>query len=203
MGRLLLAAVLWLGAAFAHAQPSSTPVKSLDDAALIRALKAGGLVLYIRHASTDFSENDAAMTSYEDCASQRNLTDQGRAEARRIGAAIRKLRVRVDRVFASPFCRTVETAMLVFGKAEKTNEARGGPLKSEDPKRYDGLRGLLSAAPPKGTNFAVSSHGNPFHAVAGPPYLTEGEIAVVRPRGGKGFEVIARIRPADWERLAP
>ena len=92
--------------------------------------------------------------------------------------------------------------MLAFGKTEKTNAARGGPLKNDDPKRYDGLRGLLSTVPPKGTNFAVSSHGNPFHGIAGPPYLTEGEIAVVWPKGAKGFEVIARIRLADWERLA-
>jgi hypothetical protein len=203
MGRLLLAAFVWSVAAFAHAQPSSLPVNTLGDAALVRALKGGGLVLYIRHASTDFSKNDAAMTSYEDCASQRNLTDQGRAEARRIGEALRKLRIPVQRVYASPFCRTVETAMLVFGKAEKTNEARGGPLKSDDPRRYDGLRGLLSSAPPKGTNNAVSSHGNPFYGVAGPPYLVEGEMAVVRPRGAKGFEVIARIRASDWDRLTP
>jgi hypothetical protein len=203
MGRLLLAAFVWSVAAFAHAQPSSLPVNTLGDAALVRALKGGGLVLYIRHASTDFSKNDAAMTSYEDCASQRNLTDQGRAEARRIGEALRKLRIPVQRVYASPFCRTVETAMLVFGKAEKTNEARGGPLKSDDPRRYDGLRGLLSSAPPTGTNNAVSSHGNPFYGVAGPPYLIEGEMAVVRPKGAKGFEVIARIRASDWDRLTP
>jgi hypothetical protein len=49
-------------------------------------------------------------------------------------AHLKRLGIPVDRVYASPFCRTVETAMLAFGKAEKTNEARGGPLKSDDPK---------------------------------------------------------------------
>ena len=56
------------------------------DPAIVAKLREGGLVLYMRHTSTDFSQNDAAMTSYEDCAHQRNLTDKGRAEAREIGA---------------------------------------------------------------------------------------------------------------------
>lgn len=201
MGRLLLTACVWLVAAVAHAQPSSTPLHVLDDASLLRELRSGGLVLYIRHASTDFSRNDAQMKSFEDCDSQRNLTDAGRAEARRIGEALRKLRIPVGRVLASPFCRTMETAMLVFGKAEKMNEVRGGPVRSDDPKRYDALRKLVSTAPHDG-NLAISSHGNPFFAVAGPPYLAEGEIAVVRPKGSLGFEVVARVRPEDWERLA-
>ena len=93
--------------------------------------------------------------------------------------------------------------MLAFGKAEKTNAARGGPLKNDDPKRYDGLRGLLSTVPPKGTNFAVSSHGNPYFAVFGPPYLAEGEIAVVRPARNSRSETVARIRLSDWETLRP
>ena len=155
----------------------------------------------MRHASTDFSQNDARMTSYEDCANQRNLTDKGRAEAREIGAHVKRLGIPIGEVFASPFCRTMETARLAFGKAKATNEVRGGPAQSQDPKRYEGLRKLLSSPVPKGENRVISSHGNPFHAVAGPPYLAEGEIAVVRPEGDLRFSVIARIRPEDWSAL--
>jgi len=52
---------------------------------IVQQLQKGGFVLYLRHASTDFSQNDEKMTSYEDCAHQRNLTDKGRAEARALG----------------------------------------------------------------------------------------------------------------------
>ena len=90
------------------------------------------------------------MASFEDCANQRPLTDKGRDEARAIAGHLKRLRIPIDRVYASPFCRTVETAMLAFGKAEKTQEARGGPLKSDDPKRYDALRKLLSTPPAAG-----------------------------------------------------
>src|SRR5688572_32810602 len=87
------------------------------------------------------------MKSFEDCASQRPLTDKGRDEARAIAGHLKRLGIPIDRVYASPYCRTVETAMLAFGKAEKTNDARGGPTKSDDPKRYDALRKLLSTPP--------------------------------------------------------
>lgn len=168
---------------------------------LVQQLRGGGYVLYMRHASTDFSQNDSQMTSYEDCASQRNLTDKGRQEAREIGGHVKRLRIPIGEVLASPFCRTMETARLAFGKARAMSEVRGGPVRSDDPNRYEGLRRLLGT-PPKGkTNNVISSHGNPFQAVAGSPYLAEGEIAVVRPEGGTRCTVVARIRPEDWSGL--
>jgi len=169
------------------------------DTALLTQLRQGGLVLYMRHASTDFSQNDAAMRSFEDCAHQRNLTDKGREEARAVGSHLRRLNIPVAEVLASPFCRTMETARLAFGRAKPMQEARGGPARPDDPARYDPLRRLMATRPSAGVNTVIVSHGNPFHAVAGPPYLAEGEIAVVRPEGGERFSVIGRIRPEDWQ----
>jgi histidine phosphatase superfamily protein (branch 1) len=168
---------------------------------LVDELRKGGYVLYMRHTSTDFSKDDAKSSSFEDCANQRPLTETGRDEARAVAANLKRLGIPVDRVYASPMCRTVETAMLAFGKAEKTPAARGGPVKSDDPKRYDGLKKLLATPPAPGKNNAIASHGNPFHAVFGPPYLAEGEIAAVRPGGSAGFEIAGRIRLADWAQL--
>ena len=160
-------------------------------------------MLYIRHTSTDFSRNDAQMTSFEDCASQRNLTDKGRDEARAVAGHLKRLAIPIGRVYASPFCRTVETAMLAFGKAEKMTEARGGPVRSDDPNRYLGLKKLLGAKPEPGANSVIASHGNPYYAVFGPPYLAEGELAVIRPLGAGKFESIARLRLEDWISLQP
>jgi hypothetical protein len=173
------------------------PVWAQPSPALLQQLREGGYVLYLRHTSTDFSQNDSRMASYEDCASQRNLTDQGRDEARAIGEHVKRLKIPIGEVLASPFCRTMETARLAFGKAKPTNEARGGPARTDDGIRYRPLRKLLSSKIPKGQNLVISSHGNPFHAVAGPPYLAEGEIAVVRPEGS-GFVVVGRVRLEDW-----
>src|SRR5687767_14473830 len=189
--RVLLLSILLL-ACPALAEPS---------AQLIEQLRAGGYVLYLRHTSTDFSQNDSRMTSYEDCASQRNLTDKGREEARALGEHLKRLKIPIGEVLASPFCRTMETARLAFGKATATNEVRGGSTRTDDPTRYAALRKLLSQKVAKGENLVISSHGNPFHAVAGPPYLAEGEIAVVQPEGGERFSILARLRLDDWPRL--
>jgi hypothetical protein len=179
----------------------ATAASAQPPAEIVSQLREGGYVLYMRHASTDFSQNDSQMKSYEDCANQRNLTDKGRREAREIGAHVTRLGIPIGEVLASPFCRTMETARLAFGKAQAMNEVRGGPVRTDDPARYDPLRKLLSAEVPKGQNRVISSHGNPFQAVAGSPYLAEGEIAVVRAEGGMRFAVIARIRPEDWSGL--
>jgi Histidine phosphatase superfamily (branch 1) len=195
----LLLCALPVASALAQSR-NSEPLREVSAAELLQELRKGGYILYFRHTATDFSKNDDAMTGYEDCASQRNLTEPGRAQARAIGENIRALAIPVPKVLASPYCRTVETAMLIFGRAEKSSDVRGGPGTANGPERYAGLRKLLSTSPPAGTNLAIASHGNPFHAVAGPPYLAEGEAAVVRPLG-KDFEIVARIHSERWSEL--
>jgi hypothetical protein len=170
------------------------------DPALVQKLRQGGYVVYVRHASTDFSQNDSRMTSFEDCSSQRNLTDKGRAEARRLGQFIKDFKIPIGAIYASPFCRTMETARLAFGEPKPTSEARGGPSRPDDPARYEPLKKLLGARPAAGANNVISSHGNPFFALFGPPYLAEGEIAVVEPATQK---IVGRIRLEEWTRLKP
>jgi hypothetical protein len=179
---------------------SALPAKPPPHAELLAELRKGGYIIYFRHTSTDFSRDDTRSKSDDDCDNQRPLTDKGRAEAREIGAAFRELKIPVDRVLASPRCRTMETAMLAFGKAEPSPEARAGPASPNTEDRYAPLRTALSAPVKPGSNIVVTSHGNPFYAVAGAPYLAEGEAAVIRPLG-KDFEIVARVRHDDWRSL--
>jgi len=195
---LLLIFTLLQGAALQVAAQSPT----LAGPALLKALREGGLILYFRHTSTDFGQNDDQMTGYEDCAKQRNLTDGGRAEARDIGAALKRLELPIGDVVASPFCRTMETARLIFGTATASVAVRGGPARPESEDRYAALRALLSTPPRAGTDLAIVSHGNPFNAVAGAPYLAEGEAAVIRPLGAQGFAIVARIPKNAWDNLS-
>ena len=181
---------------------SSAPVRKLAPLEIVAELKRGGYVIYFRHTSTDFSQNDTQWKSFDDCAHQRNLTGAGRGEARAIGTAIRNLKLPIDKVMASPLCRTMETARLAFGQAEPVPAMRGAALPAADPNRYTVLKQLFATPYPRGANLAIASHGNPFYGVAGPPYLAEGEAAVVRGLGDNDFEVIARIRVGDWQALA-
>jgi len=189
---VILASFLCL--ASASAQPDV-------DISVLEKLRSGGYVLYMRHTSTDFSQDDSRSRSYQDCANQRNLTEKGRAEARTVGEHVKRLAIPIGEVLASPFCRTMETARLAFGEARPMTEVRGGPAREDDPARYEALKKILSTKIDRKENLAIAGHGNPFHAVAGPPYLAEGEIAVVQPEGNGRFRVIARIRLEDWSGL--
>jgi phosphohistidine phosphatase SixA len=175
----------------------------LRGAELLTALRAGGYVIYFRHTDTDWSQKDTRGMSLDDCAAQRNLSERGRANARIIGDKIRGRGIPIGSVLASPLCRTVETAMLAFGVAEKSMAVReGGPLPPGSGGRYEALRALLSTPPPAGTNTVLVGHAYPFYALVGAQYLEEGEAGIVRP-GGAEFEVVARVWVTQWRDLAP
>ncbi len=199
---IVLAVLLTLLGFAARATAADGPQEQLSAPQLLAALREGGLILYFRHTSTDFGQSDDQMTGYEDCARQRNLTDQGREEARRIGAALKRLAIPIGDVLASPFCRTRETAELMFGRATVAPAVRGGPAQPESQDRYAELRKLLSTPPRRGADLVIASHGNPFRAVAGGNYLAEGEAAVIRPLGTNGFRIVGHVPKDGWDTLA-
>jgi hypothetical protein len=179
----------------AEAEPGSAPApgRAIELNALGTALRQGGYVIYFRHTATDMSRSDAGMTGFADCARQRPLNEQGRADARAIGGAIRALRVPLNEVLASPFCRTLETARLIFGQARASDDlllrAAGGD--------YPALRQLFSTPVAAGRNRWLVGHGIPFRAIAGPPHLLEGEAAVLKPDGER-WTVVARVPVEGW-----
>ena len=86
-------------------------------------LRDGDIVLY-RHALAP-GGGDPPGFKLGDCSTQRNLSDEGRQQARQIGDALRQRlgRLPVGAVWASPWCRTQETARLAFPAAEVTSQA--------------------------------------------------------------------------------
>lgn len=199
--RAVIFAMALAGAAAAQAPaPPAPPVVQMAPAQLLAQLRAGGLVVYFRHTATDFSRDDSKMRDFDDCSNQRLLTPKGRADARAIGAEWKRLKIPVGRVLASPYCRTRDVAQQMFGRYERTPEARGGPV-SPDSDRYAGLKGLFSTPVAGKANLVISSHGNPYYATNGPPYLVEGEAAVIRPLGDGRWEVLARLRSDEWAKL--
>lgn len=77
-------------------------------------LREGGHVVLLRHANAPGAAEPANF-DIANCATQRNLSDRGRQQARRIGALFAARAAPVDRVFASNYCRTRDTAVLAFG----------------------------------------------------------------------------------------
>jgi broad specificity phosphatase PhoE len=198
--RFALAAAILLAAA--HLAWAQQPL--LTGAALAEALRQGGYVLLFRHAATDWSNRDEGRSRLDDCSTQRNLSEEGRADARRIGAAVRTLGVPIGAVWASPFCRTRETAQLAFGRVEPTRELLWpGNAAAESVKEQHraGVRTRLGSAPRAGQNTVLVTHGFVIQA-ATDESLAEGEALVLQPGGGQQFRRVARIKPGDWADLS-
>src|SRR2546426_5824496 len=101
--------------------------------AIWEALRAPGTVVIVRHsyAPGGFDPPDSKL---DDCTTQRNLDDNGRAQARKIGEAFRAHGIAVGAVRSSPRCRCLDTARLAFGKAEPWIVLQGA-LRNEDLRR--------------------------------------------------------------------
>ena len=94
------------------------PGKAFAAEDLVARLRRGKAVLLMRHAATEPGLGDPRGYRLDDCSTQRNLSDAGRGEARRVGERLARERIRIDRVYSSPWCRCRETAKLAFGRSE-------------------------------------------------------------------------------------
>jgi phosphohistidine phosphatase SixA len=96
------------------------------ELALVEKLQAGGLLIFFRHGLTETERaEDERPVDFANCASQRQLSEAGRAVSREIGRHLAALKIPIGEVRASPFCRTRETAELMFGRALTEPRLRG------------------------------------------------------------------------------
>jgi phosphohistidine phosphatase SixA len=169
---------------------------------LIARLREGGYVIFIRHAATEATQDDPS-PDLADPGTQRNLSDDGREQARQLGRAIRRLRIPVGTVLASPYARTRETAELAFGRDrvrvthDLLNEAFPGTDDEELARR---LGRLLATRPPAGQNAVLVSHGFNLQGATGLS-VGEGESAVFAPGDGGRSSLVARITVEEWQTL--
>src|ERR1700731_552083 len=95
--RLLgILALVWSVPAFGQ----STPSPAAD---WVAAVRAGGHVVGIRHGATRTPQPDVDPLNLRDTSKQRQLTDEGRAQAKSIGESMRKLKIPVGQVQTSLF----------------------------------------------------------------------------------------------------
>ena len=204
---LVLVVIVWaLHHAFLTESHASEGV--LGDAELVAALRAGGLNIYFRHAATDWSQHDH-VSRYGDWLSCdgnriRQLSNTGRAHAKAIGSAMRRLRVPVARIISSPYCRCLETAKaLGLGPVQSATDVMNLRVA-----QYFGGRDaivsraqwLLSTPPAPATNTVIVAHGNVARE-ATPVYPGEAEAVVFQPLGNRQFRVLGRIPQQRWTQL--
>jgi broad specificity phosphatase PhoE len=176
------------------------------EAELLRSVASGGYVLFFRHAERDadaMGTVELAMVDNEGaCVPGSELTAQGMRDSLDIGAGLQRHRVRVDRVYASPTCRTTQMAALAFGTFETTRALTWPDMWTEGEKDSltRMLRDLLSSAPAPRKNNILVSHNNVLQAgrIGLDVSLDQGEACVFRPIAGSGFRLVGRISRQRW-----
>lgn len=164
------------------------------DEAVWTLLRAGGQVVLLRHAATEPGVGDPPGFRLDDCGTQRNLSESGRDEARRLGEALRGRGVPAARLLSSPWCRCLETTQLVFGRAADAVEPALGNLFGRPERaaqQVARLRELLRHGAQGGNLFLVT-HGSTTQALTGVAPAT-GELVVLTPLAGGGFRVAGRL----------
>ncbi len=166
------------------------------DESLWQLLERGGQVLFLRHAMTTPGIGDPPEFKLADCATQRNLSEAGRAQARRLGEALKQRNVAVEVVLASPWCRCIETAKLALGGSRNweplsnlfgRQEAAAAQVKA--------LRVRIGAWRGKG-NLVLVSHGSTALALTG-AHPEMGEMLLLTPVGPDAFKLVGRLAVKD------
>lgn len=190
-------ALLWALPSFAQSSPP-----------WVAALRDGGYVIVLRHGSTYADQADTNPLDPKDTAHQRQLNDTGRAAAKSMGDALRKLKIPVGKIQTSQFQRAIETGTLLgFGEVSSTADISEGGLvvsPNENNRRIAALRMLAATPPPAGTNVILVSHKPNIVDAFGKDWfdVREGEASIFRPDGKGGFTPVARVQAAEWARLA-
>ena len=165
---------------------------SWADEALWAKLKAGGYVVLIRHASTVEGLGDPPGFKIGDCSTQRNLSDAGRDEARRLGRQFKFRAINFTTARSSQWCRCQETARLAFGEEPEPWPLLNS-LNAQPDKEFDLVDevGALAAKVKPPYNAVLVTHNFNIRALTGIS-PREAEIIVTRAGGGK-LEVVGRI----------
>ena len=166
-----------------------------DEAAAWQALRAGGHVALMRHTSAPGGVGDPAGFTLRDCATQRNLSAEGRADAQAMGARVKAEGIAFAKIMSSPWCRCVDTATLMDLGAVETEATFGNVVVLRDQREElaAGGRQIIQAWKGPG-NLLVVTHGANIRAMIGVS-PAEGEIVVVANNSDEAISVIGRIPP--------
>jgi len=151
------------------------------------ALRAPGSVVVLRHsyAPGGFDPPDARL---DDCSTQRNLDEQGRAQAVRVGEAFKQQGVEVGKVLSSPRCRCMDTGRLAFGRAEAWNVLQGSLNDADLRRRLVAQIKDVIAAHRDGPPLVLVTHGSVVSELTG-LNIRMGAFVVLR-RGADGHHAV-------------
>ncbi|WP_369771660.1 histidine phosphatase family protein [Thioalkalivibrio sp. ARh3] len=174
----------------------------LSTEALIERMQEGGMVIYWRHAATDRSQRDRDLSDMSRCDLQRNLSDEGKEEARKVGEGFERHAIPVESILSSAFCRNVDTARIAFG--ENSYEIRDDlfnvpPVRGRERQEelVRALQRYLNTPPEDASQNVVIVGHNINLQRAARVRIHEGEMAVFEP-GDERSRLLGVLIPDDF-----
>ncbi|HZT03292.1 MAG TPA: histidine phosphatase family protein [Steroidobacteraceae bacterium] len=196
----LIAAVLAC-APNAHASP-------VKDSTLLAALQHGGCIILMRHASSPDARPAARTAAPGNINLERQLDADGIAAARAMGAALKRLSIRIGDVMSSPTFRARETIRAAGLGSPRIMDQLGDGGHSMSRSAIAGwsawLRHAVGQQPPAGSNRLIVTQGpnisDAYRRIASG--LKAGGALIFRPDGHGNAQLLGSMQIADWPQLA-
>lgn len=185
----------------------TAPAQTLSGDALVKALRQGGYVIVMRHASSPRQEPDKKTANPDNLTFERQLDQTGRETAAAMGRALRELKIPLGEVLSSPTYRALETVRLAqFGKPRTFPELGDGGqnMRAASESQSAFLQSKVKQFP-AGTNTLIVTHF-PNITAAFPQLaagLADGEALIFGPDGKGGAMLVARVKIEDWPKMRP
>jgi phosphohistidine phosphatase SixA len=197
-------AAFWLLATLCIAPCHGQSVSGADVAA---AMRAGGFVILMRHASSPRNPPDAGTANADNPLHERQLDEVGRSSAQAFGDALRHLRIPLGLVLSSPTYRALETIKFAqLGPATtfpQLGDSGQSMISDKSGARGAWLRAKTAESPAAGKNTLVVTHfPNILEAYPQDSSgLADGEALILRPDGRGAAQLFARVRIEEWSHL--
>jgi len=177
----------------------------LTGEGLVKALRQGGYVIAMRHASSPSEPPDAKAANPDNINRERQLDQQGRSTAIAMGKALRELKIPVGEVLSSPTYRALETVRLAeLGNPSPVPElgdnGRGMQVSTEGQAAW--LRSRVTQFPARTNTFIVTHFPNMSRAFPQlAANLADGEALIFGPDGKGRATLVARVKIEEWPQM--
>jgi phosphohistidine phosphatase SixA len=174
---------------------------------LAAAMRTGGYVILMRHASSPPNPPDAGTANPDNPKLERQLDQAGRSSAVALGEALRQLRIPIGQVLSSPSYRALETIKFAqLGPATpiaQLGDAGQSMASDNSGARGAWLRAKTAEPPAPGKNTVIVTH-SPNMMEAYPQEtagLADGESLILHPDGHGAAAFVARVKINEWAQL--
>ena len=153
--------------------------------------KDGDKIILIRHSIAPGS-GDPPGFKIKDCKTQRNLSQEGVKQSKKIGKLFKKNQIKIDKVLSSQWCRCKDTAKYAFGNYKEftaLNSTFQSPFDQNEVKQLKELYNFVKKWDGKGKNLILITHYSIITAVTN-AVPSSGEIVIT----DKDFKVLGSIQ---------